>query len=241
MPNLIDWTSKKGENYDDLSEMYGHVVTQFNRYMGHVSSNVGGVYENYKTSNQEGFVYTHVDKDRQKNSLKYVIDQLFKTPTWLIDKEIIGRTENAGIMERITSSQARTLNNILGLGRMNRMVENETLNGSDAYSLVSMMSDLRNGIWSELRSGRSIDTYRRGLQRAHIEKLGSIMVAKDVKSFRGSTPVTVKQSDILPVVRGELNRIKRDAQRAASSAPNTITRYHLQDIAKRIDAILNPK
>ena len=121
------------------------------------------------------------------------------------------------------------------------MVENETLNGSDAYTLVSMMSDLRNGIWSELRSGRSIDTYRRGLQRAYVEKLGSIMVAKDVKSFRGSTPVTVKQSDILPVVRGELNRIKRDAQRAAASAPNTITRYHLQDIAKRIDAILDPK
>ena len=241
MPNLINWTSKKGENYDDLSEMYGHVVSQFNRYMGHVSSNVGGVYEDYKTSNQEGLVYTHVDKERQKNSLKYVIDQLFKTPTWLIDKEIIGRTENAGIMERITSSQTRTLNNILDLGRMNRMVENETLNGSDAYTLVSMMSDLRNGIWSELRSGRSIDTYRRGLQRAYVEKLGSIMVAKDVKSFRGSTPVTVKQSDILPVVRGELNRIKRDAQRAAASAPNTITRYHLQDIAKRIDAILDPK
>lgn len=241
MPNLIDWTSKKGENYSDLSEMYGHVVSQFNRYMGHVSSNVGGVYENYKTSDQNGFVYTHVDKDRQKQSLKYVIDELFKTPTWLIDKEIIGRTENSGIMERITSTQKRTLNNILDLGRMSRMVENETLNGSSAYTLISMMSDLRNGVWSELRSGRSIDTYRRGLQRAHIEKLGSIMVAKDVRSFYGSTGVTVKQSDILPVVRGELNRIKRDAQRAANSAPNTITRYHLQDIAERINAILDPK
>ena len=67
------------------------------------------------------------------------------------------------------------------------------------------------------------------------------MIAKDVKSYRGSTLLTVKQSDILTVVRGELNRIKRDAQRAASAAPNTITRYHLQDIAKRIDAILDPK
>jgi hypothetical protein len=241
MSNLIDWTSKEGENYDDLSEMYGHVVSQFNRYMGHVSSNIGGVYENYKTSDQEGLVYTHVDKERQKNSLKYVVDQLFETPTWLIDKEIIGRTENSGIMERVTSIQTRTLNNILDLGRMNRMVENETLNGNNAYSLVSMMSDLRNGIWSELNSRKSIDTYRRGLQRAHVEKLGSLMTAKDVKSFWGSTPVTVKQSDILPVVRGELNRIKRDAQRAANTAPNTITRYHLQDIAERIDAILDPK
>ncbi len=246
MENLIDWTSKKGENYDDLSEMYGHVVSQFNRYMGHVSSNVGGVYENYKTSDQDGLVYTHVDKSRQKNSLKFVIDQLFKTPTWLIDKDIIGKTEYSGITERVRGLQVRSLNNVLSLGRMMRMIENETLNGSEAYTLVSMMSDLRNGIWTELRSGRSIDTYRRNLQRAHIEQLASLMTAKDTKGSRGSsyvksTAVTVKQSDIIPVVRGELNRIKRDAQRAALSAPNTITRYHLQDISKRIDAILEPK
>jgi hypothetical protein len=67
------------------------------------------------------------------------------------------------------------------------------------------------------------------------------MTSSDVKSIRGSAPVTVKQSDIIPVVRGELQRLKRDAQRAATSAPNTITRYHLQDIAERIDAILDPK
>jgi len=247
MKNLIDWTSKKGENYDDLSEMYGHVVSQFNRYMGHVSSNIGGVYENFKTSDQEGLVYTHVDKDRQKNSLNFVIDQLFKTPTWLIDKEIIGKTEYSGITERVRSLQVRTLSNVLSLGRMMRMIENETLNGSEAYSLISMMSDLRNGIWTELRYGRSIDTYRRNLQRAHVEQLASLMTASDSKtpsrksSYLKSTAVTVKQSDIIPVVRGELNRIKRDAQRAANSAPNTITRYHLQDIAERIDAILDPK
>ena len=246
VPNLIEWTSEDGKNYDDLKTMYGHVISQYNRYMGHVSSNLGGVYEDYKTSDQEGLVYTHVDKTHQKNCLKFINNELFKTPTWLIDKEIIGRTEYSGITERIRGIQVRTLNNILSLGRMMRMVENETLNGTEAYTLVSMMSDLRNGIWSELRYNKTIETYRRNLQRAHVERLASLMTAKDVKasnrsSYVKSTSVTVKQSDIIPVVRGELNRIKRDAQRASNSAPNTITRYHLQDIVKRIDGILDPK
>ncbi len=246
VPNLIEWTSEKGKNYDDLKTMYGHVISQFNRYMGHVSSNIGGVYENYKTYDQEGLVYSHVDKTHQKNCLKYVNEQLFETPTWLIDKEIIGRTEYAGITERIRSTQVRTLNNILNLGRMMRMIENETLNGSKAYSLISMMRDLRNGIWSELHTGKKIDTYRRNLQRAHIEKLASLIVSKDIKktnrsSYVKSTAVTVKQSDIVPIVRGELNRIKREAQRAANVSTNTVRMYHLQDIAKRIDVILNPK
>ena len=243
VPNLIEWTAEKGKNYDDLEMMYGHVISQFNRYMGHVSSNLGGVYEDYKTYDQEGVVYTHVNKAHQKNCLLFVNNELFKTPKWLIDKDIIGRTEYSGITERITSLQVRTLNNILNLGRMARMIENETLNGTKAYTLVSMMADLRNSLWSELRTGKKIDTYRRNLQRAHVERLGYLMNAKDVKkaTYGKRTTVTVKRSDIIPVVRGELNRIKRDARRASTSAPNTITRYHLQDIAKRIDGILDPK
>jgi hypothetical protein len=118
------------------------------------------------------------------------------------------------------------------------MIDNETLNDSDAYTLTSMMTDLRNGIWSEVRSGRNIDTYRRNLQRAHVERLATLMESKDVRGFRGN--VTVKQSDIIPVVRGELNKLKRLAQNGVNRG-NTLTRYHLQDIVKRIDAILDPK
>ena len=43
VPNLIKWTTKEGENYEDLETMYGHVISQFNRYMGHVTTNIGGV------------------------------------------------------------------------------------------------------------------------------------------------------------------------------------------------------
>lgn len=246
VPNLIKWTAEKGKNYDDLETMYGHVLLQFNRYMGHVSSNLGGVYENYKTYDQEGDVYTHVNKTHQKECLNFINKELFETPTWLIDKNIIGRTEYSGVTERIRGTQVRTLNNILDLGRMMRMIENETLNGSDSYSLISMMNDLQDGIWSELRSGKNIDTYRRNLQRAYVDRLGYLMTAKDIikskeSSYVKTTSVTVNESDIVSVVRGELNRVKAATQRAAIATTNTNTKYHLQDIAKRVDGFLDPK
>lgn len=247
VPNLIKWTAEKGKNYDDLETMYGHVLSQFGRYMGHVSSNLGGVYENYKTYDQPGAVYTHVDKNHQKECLKFVNKELFETPTWLIDKDIIGRTEYSGVTERIRATQVRTLNNILDLGRMMRMIENETLNGSNSYSLISMINDLQSGIWSELNTGKNIDTYRRNLQRAYVDRLGYLMTAKDIKpsgrnsSYVKTTAVTVNESDIVAVVRGELNRVKAAAQRAALATTNTNTKYHLQDIAKRVDGFLDPK
>lgn len=238
VPNLIKWTTKEGETYDDLETMYGHVVSQFNRYMGHVTTNIGGVYKFSKTADQEGDVFVNVDKEHQKNCLTFLNEQLFETPEWLIDKDIIARTEFNGVTERIRGIQERTLNNILELTRMMRMIDNETLNGSNAYSLMSMMTDLRNGIWSELNRGRAIDAYRRNLQRAHVERLAELMKSENVNGRRGR--VTVKQSDIIPVVRGELNRIQRMAQNAIGNAPNTISRYHLRDIVERIDEVLNP-
>ncbi len=229
VPNLIKWTSKKGENYSDLKEMYGHVLSQFNRYSGHVTTIVGGVIEDNKTSDQAGAIYTHVSKARQKEAVKYLNDQLFKTPTWVINKEIIDRTESSGVSDRIKGMQTRTLRNLLRDRRIVRMIDNETLNGSKAYTVLSLMYDLRRGIWAELYSRKSIDTYRRNLQRTHISVLGDLME-------KG-----VDISDVKPIVRGELNRIKTEVRKAVATAPNTITRYHLRDILERIDAILDPK
>ena len=226
---LEEWTSEEGENYDDMNAMYGELLTQFSRYMGHVSSNVGGIYENYKTTDQEGAVYTHVDKARQKESLAFVIDQLFETPTWMIDKDLFSKVQYTGAVDKIKSLQGRTLSGVLSTSRMARMIENETLNGSDAYTLVSMFSDLRKGIWTELYNGRSIDTYRRNLQKLHIDILKSLLESSSANI-----------SDVKSVARGELKRLQRDAK-SASNRGNTLTRYHLQDVVDRIDTILDPK
>jgi len=229
VPNLIKWTAKKGEDYSDLKEMYGHVISQFNRYTGHVAMNVGGIYENNKTADQSGAVYTYVPKERQINSMNYLVKQVFETPNWLIDKDIIARTEFSGVTDRIQGIQTRALGGLLNGARMVRMIENETLNGSKAYTVVSMMSDIRKGVWSEIYSNKAIDTYRRNLQRAHIARLGSLM-----KSDSGA-------SDVKSIVRGELERIKGNVKKAIPSAANTLTRYHLKDIVEKIDAVLDPK
>ena len=246
LPNIEKWTTKDGENYDEMATMYGQVLSQFNRYMGHVTANIGGVYEYYKTSDQEGAIYTHVAKSHQKNALNFINKELFSTPTWMIDKNIYAKTQFSGAIEKIGSVQTRTLYNILDAGRMARMIENQTMNGSKAYSLVAMFSDLRKGVWSELYTGKTIDTYRRNLQRAHINRLDYLLnTAKNQRGanrgyFKQST-VNIGQSDIKAMVRGELNRIKREIRAAVSKASNTTSRYHLQDAIARIDMALDPK
>ena len=246
LPKLEDWTTKKGETYEEMATMYGQVLGQFSRYMGHVAANVGGVYEYYKTADQDGAVYTHVPKDHQRNAVKFLNEQLFKTPTWMIDKNIFNKTGFSGNIERINSIQTRGLNGVLSPGKMARMIENETLNGNNAYKITTLFYDLRRGVWSELYNGKTIDTYRRNLQRAHIERLDYLL--NDAKSQRGfnagylkRSTVNIDQSDIKAMVRGELNRLKRDIKANVGKAANTVSKYHLQDALARIDMALYPK
>ncbi len=242
VPNLNKWTGKEGENYDDLETMYGQVVSQYNRYMGHVTGNIGGVKETYKAYGQEGGVYEHAPRDKQERAMEFLQNQLFDTPDWLIDQEIFNKIEPDGGIERIRAIQVRTLNNLLDFGRMARLMENEEVNGRDGYGLLEMMTDLRQGLFSELSKGRTIDRYRRNLQRAYVERLEFIM-NNDQPSFmrRFGSGINVSQSDIRPIVRAELQTLQRDARRAAGRTSDRLSRIHLQDLVERIDMILDPR
>ncbi|MFT5230819.1 zinc-dependent metalloprotease [Patiriisocius sp. Uisw_047] len=238
VPKLIEYTAEDGKNYDDLDTMYGQVVGQFNRYMGHVSSNVGGVYEYYKTYDQDGAVYTAVDKNRQKESLLFINEQLFATPSWLLDQNIFNKIQFDGSVNNLRRTQVRTLNNLLDFGRMARMSENEAVNGDQSYSLLNMMDDLRAGIFSELNNRNSIDTYRRNLQRAYVDRMEYLMT-EDQENSRG-TRVNVSQSDIRSVARAELKKLQTLTASAARRTNDTMSTYHLEDLNERIKRILDP-
>ena len=126
------------------------------------------------------------------------------------------------------------------------MIENETLNGNDAYTVTTLFYDLRQGVWTELYNAKKIDTYRRSLQRAHINRLAYLLnEARDQRGINSGylkiSTVRINESDIKAMARGELSRLKREIKTNMSKAPNQTTRYHYQDAIARIDDALDPK
>ena len=232
VPNLIEWASEDGKDYAQLNELYGQVFGQFNRYMGHVTSNIGGVYEFQKTGDEEGAIYTHVPKDKQSEAMKFLNEQLFLTPNWMIDQKILGKTRETGIVESVRGLQTRTLNRIFEGDRMLRIIENETVNGNQAYKISDLFNDATNGIFAELNSGASIDTYRRNLQRAFVDRMGELIVMKEDKFMH---------SDINAMVRGNLNNLKAQVSSALAMTSDEMTKLHLADLEIRIENILDPK
>ncbi|GLR17433.1 zinc-dependent metalloprotease [Portibacter lacus] len=225
LPKLTEWTKEDGKDYAQLDELYGQVFGQFNRYMGHVTSNIGGVYEFQKTSDEDGAVYTPVDKEKQKRAMMFLNEQLFKTPTWMIDQDIISKTQESGIVDLITALQTRTLNRIFEGDRLLRIIDNETLNGDAAYGLDDLFSDAESGIFSNMNP----DTYTRNLQRAFVDRMGDLIMEKNDK---------YKRSDINAMARGTLTKLK---SKVSGQGNDQMNRYHFEDLKVRIDNILDPK
>ena len=242
LPNIETWTYQKGEDYSDLSELYLEVLTQYQRYMGHVATNIGGMNENFKTYDQTGAVYDFVSKSRQKEAILFFNQQLFTTPVWLIDSHELSKFDNGLMLTRIKGVQTNTLANILTPPRLARMYDNEIKNGAAAYTVADLLTDLRSGIFT---TGRP-DAFKRNLQRGYIEDLKSLLnddltrvypgVTPAQLASYGLTPINIVLSDIRPMVRAELKFI--DAQ--LPKGGDAITSAHYADLHLRIKEALNP-
>ena len=226
--NLTDWSFENGEDYSQLQELYSNVVGQWGRYTGHVMANIGGVVRTRKRQGQDGVPYEMVESDRQERAMEYLNRQVFATPEWMLDADILDRFQGSGAVDLVRTRQAQALNQVLNVPRMNRLVEQEAFHGSDAYSLGEMLDDLREGVWSEVGSGRDTDAYRRNLQRAYLGRMKALMEDE-----------AAMQSDVAPFVRGQLMTL-RDELAAAGESSDRATRLHFEDAIARIDRILDP-
>ncbi|MEM8524681.1 MAG: zinc-dependent metalloprotease [Bacteroidota bacterium] len=230
VPQLREWSAEEGKDYTDLSELYGQVFGQMNKYMRHVGTIVGGVYEYRKTSDEEGAVFTPVEKVKQQEAVRFLNQQLFQTPNWMIDEDIIARTASSGMMERLRSLQVSTLNRLFEGDRLNRLMEAEAMNGASAYTMLNLFEDTRRGVFTEIGSGKTIDPYRRNLQRAYVDKLSELLELKADK---------YDQTDIKAMARGTLMRLQKEMKSGIKKQNSQVSKYHLEDLKMRMEEALD--
>lgn len=236
-----------GEDNSDLRELYDRTVNQWATEANHVATLVGGGTVQYKSGSQRGPVYVAIPRGRQAEAVRFLNQNVFTTPDYLIRPEIAARIEASGMIRRVNAAQVRVLTNLLNDGRMNRLLEQEAVvrNSSDVYQLSRMLDDTRQGLWSELGMGRPvIDGYRRELQLDYLSLIDRkinppTVTAAPPQQFFGPPPVPLSD-DAQSQLRGELVTLRGEVQRAIPRAGDRSTRLHLQGAFHRIGTILDP-
>ena len=183
MPNVVKWTTtgEPGQDYDEASNLYSAVIYQWSLYLYHVMANVGGMYlENLVVGDgQKSFNY--VEKNRQKEAMQFLFDEVLCNPKWLFDTPLskltyLQRKTPLGVEEQqpnymLKNQQNYILWDLLENDRIIRMYENEYENGSKAFTPVEFMDMLHQHIFKSTLSGKSPDVLERNLQKSFIDAL----------------------------------------------------------------------
>jgi hypothetical protein len=227
---LVASTTRPGESYADLNEVYGRLVAQWRLEIGHVANVVGGVDSRELYAGQVGTRFTVVPKATQAAAVQFLLANAFTAPTFLANGDILRRIEPFGIVNRVRVAQTSLLSSLLQISRLDRMIEQSALNPA-AYTPLQLLTDLRTGLWSELRApAKPIDIYRRNVQRAYLDTL-------DNRLNGGPEPT----DEVRALLKGELRAVDQQIASALPAVTDAVTRRHLQDARDTIAAMLDPR
>jgi hypothetical protein len=234
---------RPGENYDELDHMYTAVWSQLRLELGHVANLVGGYDSEPKTGPVPGVRFTPVSEARQKAAVKFLNENLFKTPAWIEPAEILRKVEPTSGQARLLGLQQGILSNVLTQGRTTRLQEHEAILGAKAYTIAELLSDLRAGIFGEFAGEAvKVDPYRRNLQRAFITVLGTRLNPPPAAAAgMGAASPALPTDDSRGAIRAELKSIRGLLQTKVAVAADTPTRNHSQDLIDQIGVILDPR
>lgn len=238
---LPEWTKEPAKGYNSLNEMYTALVSQFTRYAGHVSKNIGGIETTPKTQEEGGAVVAFTARAKQKEAMRFLQEQVFKTPTWLLQKNIADLT-GADAMSTVLGVQNSVLARLVSNTTFNKLFRFEASNPQAAYTATEMLTDLRKGIWSELAARRPVDIYRRNLQKAFVERLmGNFKPETTPATFGFSSGAYSKMTDAVSVAKAQLRTLQGEIKTALPAYADAASRAHLQDVSDRISEALEQK
>ena len=242
MPEIMNWTYEPNEGYEKASALYSNVVGQFYLYMGHVATNVGGIYSTPISVEQTDVkAIEYVPKDIQKKAMAFLNKELFTTPAWLMDNKLTEKTK-INTFNQIFRIQSNILKQLVSSRTLDKMTANELMNGNKAYTANDMFLDLKKSIWSDLRGGKRPDLAQRGLQKTYVNAL-VVMLDKPKNSGTNSilfAYMSDSPSEAPAIARGQLTDLRRELTNAAN-ASSGIYKSHYLNLKALIDAAFEVK
>jgi hypothetical protein len=206
MKHIIKWTSEPGKGYENLQNYYRQVLTQYNRYIGHVSKYIGGMYYNPKLSGQEGDVHTHVGKTKQEEAMSFLKKNIFEPQLWLVPNDVMNNT----VMRSDIIMQGN-FNYVFGKLLSKRVMLNlynaSLTEGRKAYSISDLFSDLNSCIWSPMPADPKLAAYHRMLQKCYVNSLLDLYTGKNNIS-RFGTHTAKDNSDIISMEYYQIIKIQ---------------------------------
>jgi hypothetical protein len=249
MPRLLNWSYIPGDKYDNLNHLYGLVFDQYFRYLSHVLTTIGGIYETMKLPGQPGPIYSPEPKAIQEDALQFINKNAFTAPQWLLDTVILNRTGHTSL-EVVNDIYVQLLRNLFippyGFAFDQMVSRNEsTFGDKKIYTASSFLNGLKKTVWTELSTHQAINLYRRTLQKTYLMWL---LINYNRRANENLLPgyvlpivggLTMGAQDIESLFFGHLTALQKDIQKDIPFVHDDATKFHLEYLSNHLEAVLD--
>lgn len=252
LAHLPEWTKEEGDLYKNLGQMYLQLLNQYSRYLGHVSKNVGSVYETIKYPGQPGDVYASAPIEKQRAAIAFLNREVFDTPYWLIDLDILNKISNPMRNSTVKIIQDRQMTAVFSDRTFNTLYMMEERFGKEnTYSISALLGDMKSGVWAELKTNKPVDQFRRDVQKSYVNALLRSMKEAEVGNnaigllFGGTqaaemAPLTTA-SDIGALIAAHLGVLQQDMFKAIPVTTDQETKEHFEYLSAYIKKALDKR
>lgn len=185
IPNIVEWSTKNGENYDEAKSFYNQIINQWYVYNNHVLANIGGIYITPSVKGDNLKSYEAVPYKTQKEALEFIKKNMLTLPEWLFispfkDKIKPAKTTPKGLVDQspynvFREKQAAILYGLMNDARLLRILENEFLkspqNKEKIMTVNTLFTELRNFIFNKTIKKQSLSISERMTQKNYIDAL----------------------------------------------------------------------
>lgn len=177
VPCIAEWTrtGEADQSWDDAASLWQSVIGQWDLYIYHVLSNVGGMYLENTVVGDGQQTFTYVPAQKQRDAVKFLIDEVLTTPEWLFCNDLAKRTyllKNGREEHPLTSlknEQNFIIWDLLTNDRIVRMMQNEADQGPQlAYTANEMMQTLYKALFLDRQNP---DLMQRTVQKSFVDAL----------------------------------------------------------------------
>lgn len=248
-PNLEARLIEEGEGYQRLRGAVTNLI--FERYLSlfPVTKKVGGLYvaRDHKGDPSGRLPFTPVPAAKQREAVHLLLDHAFAEDAFRFDPEMLNKLApnrwshwgvgwfqvpvDYPVHAYVAFLQESLLEELLNPFRLTRVLDNEvrTPRGMASYRLSELFGSLTSAAWAELgeppERARSVNSFRRNLQRAYTDQLIRFLVAPPL-----GTP-----EDARSLARLHLSRVLGRIDAALRGGEvDEVTRAHLEETRARI-------
>ena len=174
VPQMENWLREDGNDYMEIKIKFFNVASQYRRVLYHVFPYLGGVYFNdiVQGESNQPRARVYVDKDKQKQAMNWLVDQMLTFRSWLLPERILDITGyGAGDLD---SYQRAVVGKMFGPSTLTIIAEGERSGQKNLYTLDGYMKDAVDAVLKNTLRRRALTAEDMNMQNAMVAALAEL-------------------------------------------------------------------